>query len=174
MWPFQCCLATLLRLLTAEAGIESLCDCVCGSRPESGERRLVTRSDCREAETLRHNRHAGVGSPGNIGGKPTSIYPVWSGDVGLYWGCCEGLKAESPLWWPLSGPPDWPWMTLWWFRVSGGLSLSVTLRGASLWRPSWRVTVTQCDSQRWWWRSLSNFKLFSSEEGEKMLFINEC
>ena len=42
---------------------------------------------------LRHTRHAGAGSPGNIGGKPTSIHPVWWGDVA----CIEGVVRDWKL-----------------------------------------------------------------------------
>ena len=67
-----------------------------------------------------HTRHAGAGSPGNIGGKPTSreasynvtLVTIIHHDVGLYLGCCEGLKAlygdrsqgrPTDLEWPCDG-----------------------------------------------------------------------
>ena len=168
---------------------ESVCDCVCGSRPESGERRLVTRSDwAGEAQTpdkasnMRGRGHPNTGLTNKCGhhtgdhSTPQHTLVTTPHDGAWKTGSRVLRGNESRPWWlcPISGTLDRPWMTLWWFWVSGALSLSVTLRAASLWRPSWRLTVTATIMMTRSRQTLTNFKSFISEEGEKMLFINEC
>ena len=153
---------------------------LCLWRPESGESSDKVRLGRGGWDTRQGQQHAGAGSPPTSEGITHWHCPLVTSphhhNEAWKTGSNKVLRGnESRPWWPISGPLDRPWMTLWWFRVSGALSLSVTLRAASLWRSSWRETVTATMMMTRSRQTLSNFiKSFLSEEGEKMLFINEC
>ena len=111
----------LVKVIDYWSWRESVCDRVCGSRPESGEPRLVTRSDTRQGQ-----QHAGAGSPPTPGW-PTSAgitddhSSSHTGDHSLLNtmgpekldpGCCEVMKAVhgdrsqgrwTDLEWPCDG-----------------------------------------------------------------------
>ena len=164
----------LVKVIDYWSWRESVCDCVCGSRPESGERDWWQGQTPDKASNMRgrgHHQHRADWWPLLI----THWWPLTPQHDGAWKTGSRVLRGnESRPWWPISGTLDRPWMTLWWFWASGALSLSVTLRAASLWRPSWRVDVTATIMMTRSRQTLTNFKSFISEEGEKMLFINEC